>query len=412
NSLLCRLRRWQAGLAALFLFCAASAGAGEASRFLLVFETSPAVKKSLPATRQILEKLFAGNLQGEIQDNDDLAVWTVDQSLHPGSFPLASWDPDDAEVLRGRLNEFLGQQKFTRGASLAALQPLLNRVVKNSERLTVLIFCDSQSPLLGTPYDHGVNQIITNATARTKASVRTPFVLVLRSYHGEYLGCSVNRGLPLNFPKFPPPPKPQPLVQVTPTPMPLTPAPGPAAATPPPKSVAVPAPVVTPVPALIIIGTNFSTNIAAATKSIPVPVPAPPPAPVVTNLPEPVPTNVAVVTATNPPTVATPTEPVKPAPKPAPAPVVLEKTSAAPAVATAPAPTAPVAPSTRSSSVASNAVPATASAEQGSLLPWLVAGGVLVVVVVVALTAVLRSRRARGSLITSSMQNDPRLPRK
>src|ERR1039457_1085065 len=72
------------------------ADAPEPGRFLLVFETSPALKKNLPAVRQTLNVLFASNLQNEMQENDDLAVWTADQDLHTGTFPLASWSPADA----------------------------------------------------------------------------------------------------------------------------------------------------------------------------------------------------------------------------------------------------------------------------------------------------------------------------
>src|ERR1017187_103602 len=208
-----------------------AADAPEPGRFLLVFETSPALKKNLPAVRQTLNVLFASNLQNEMQENDDLAVWTADQDLHTGTFPLASWSPADAVMYSARVKDFLGRQNFTRRGSLAAVQPLLNRVVKNSERLTVLIFCDGQSRLLGTPYDSGVNEIITNAGAKAKAA-QPLFVLVLRSYHGEYLGCSMNRSAPLNFPKFPPPPKPDPVTVIKPTP--------------------VAGPAVVPVPALII----------------------------------------------------------------------------------------------------------------------------------------------------------------
>ena len=200
---------WLAVMAGLLATTPAlpAADSTQPARFLLVFETSHALKKNLPAIEQEIAKLFAANFQYEIQSGDDLAVWTVDESLHTGGFPLASWTPTDAGMEAKQLDDFLDHQKFARHASLEALQPVLNRVVKNSERLTVIIFCDSQSRLTGTPYDSGVNGIITNAAAKYKGGV-APFILVLRSYQGEYLGCSVNRTSTLSFPKFPPPPAP------------------------------------------------------------------------------------------------------------------------------------------------------------------------------------------------------------
>ena len=88
-------------LAAIFLAAGAKADAPQPHRFLLVFETSPALKKTLPLVKASLDVFFSSNLQHEIQDNDDLAVWTADQDLHTGTFPLASWSPEDAAMYSG-----------------------------------------------------------------------------------------------------------------------------------------------------------------------------------------------------------------------------------------------------------------------------------------------------------------------
>ncbi len=310
-------RAWQFGvlLAAILVVAGARADASGPGRFLLVFELSPGVKKNLPLLKQTLDGLFSSNLQRELQDNDDLAVWTVDQDLHPAAFPVATWSPADAQMYSARLKDFLGRQNFSRRASLAAVQPLLNRVVKNSERLTVLIFCDDQSRLLGTPYDSGVNDIIKKASAENKNAPQL-FILVLRSYQGGYLGGSVNRSGALSFPKFPPPPKPEP------PPIVVKPAP-------------VPVPAAAPIPALIIVGTNVSTSLPAPVK------PAPEPAiiVIVTNPPAAAP--IIVVAPPPPAPVSNPPAPVPPAPVPAP---VIQKIPAPEPVAAAPAPMTPASP--------------------------------------------------------------------
>jgi len=367
--------RWSLLLTTFFFAAGARADAPAPGRFLLVFETSPGLKKNLPAVKQTLDGLFSSNLQHEMQDNDDLAVWTVDQDLHTGTFPLASWSPADAAMYSARLKEFLGRQKFTRRASLAAVQPLLNRVVKNSERLTVLIFCDGQSSLLGTPYDNGVNEIIKKAAAESKSAPRL-FILVLRSYRGEYLGGSVNRSLPLSLPRFPAPPKPEPPA--------VKPAP-------------VAAPAVAPVPALVIVGTNVGTNISVLTKPVTQPAPQ-----LATNAP-----------ATNPPASA-PKIVDAPAPSPTPvsnphatvkpAPVAMPPIAAAPAVAAAANPPA----ATNSTAVA--ATPVDTATDTGFQRLIFISGGLLVVALSLVIWLATRSRRPHGSLISRSMQDDPRQP--
>jgi hypothetical protein len=237
----------------------------------------------------------------------------------------------------------------------------------------VLIFCDGQSNLLGTPYDSGVNSIIKKAAAESKGAPGL-FVLVLRSYQGEYLGCSVNRMPgPLSIPKFPAPPKPEPPVA----------KPAPAAA-----------PAVAKVPALIIVGTNVGTNVTALTK------PAPPPA-----------TNEPAINppAAHPQTVSTPQKNPAPVsnpptpPKPAPAP---EPVATAPAIVAATNP--PTA--TNSTAIATTAADTETPSDTGFQKLIFISSGLLVVALGLVVWLVTRSRRPRGSLISSSMQDDPRLP--
>jgi hypothetical protein len=398
---------------------AQDASTNQPNRFLLVFETSTVMKKNLPTTKGILDDMFSGNIQNEMRTDDDLAVWTVDQSLHTGTFGMTSWSPDDAETYSANLSDFLSHEKYSRKASLAALQPTLNRVVKSSDRLTVIIFCDGNSRLSGTPYDDGINQIITNATSRLHGEP-TPFVVVLRAYQGTYLGCSVNRSLPLNIPKFPKPPAPKStgpqsvVVSTTPPPTPsLTPSTPPSG------------PVVTPVPALIIVGTNATTNAADALKpaesgkiTTPPPAnPAPPTASPPTSTatvktpppPEsapamPPPQMTPAVTTPPPPAAATvpptPTEPISPA----------QTSSVAPAPETAATPmtngvTEPATDTNRLTATATDQSP------DKSLRGGLIAGGAaLLLAVVIVSWLALRGRRPQGSLITSSMHDDPRLP--
>lgn len=383
-------------LAAIFLVAGGPAGAAESGRFLLVFETSPGLKKNLPLVKQMLDQLFSSNLQHEMRGNDDLAVWTVDQELHSGTFPLASWSPDDAQAYSDRLKDFLGHQKFSRHASLAAMQPLLNRVVKSSERFTVLIFCDGRSKLAGTPYDDGVNDILEKVPADGKTAPLV--IIVLRSNRGEYVGASVNRSEPLDFPQFPPPPKPEPAV-VKPAPV-VTPA-------------AVP---VAPAPDLIIVGTKVGTNPSALTGPAPQPAVQPATNPPAIVSPASPPTNPPAIA---PATVAPPaagsaivSNPPAPAgPAPAPAPAIVQKISVPEIPPPAPAIVAPAGPPSASNLNAVATAAVDTSSDTGFQRLIFIGGGLLVaaLVLVVWLLAT-RARRPRGSLISRSMQDDPRLP--
>jgi hypothetical protein len=400
---------WLAAVCALACLPGRARAQSQPDRFLFIYETSPVLKKNLPLIRDTVDGLFAGNLQNEIKTGDDLAIWTVDQAVHTGAFPLQSWSSDDAAATAEKLDDFMRHQHYTKHANLEAIQPLLNRVAHNSERLTVLIFCDSQSQLTGTPYDSGVNGILTNATARLHGE-QVPFILVLRAYHGQYLGCSVNRSGVLNFPPFPQPPAPAPAPFVK-TVMVTVPSPSSAPSSALESAPAKPAtgPVVAPVPALIIVGTNAGTNVSLLSQA---PPPAPAPRPQATNLvaapvtppaaPAPETTPAAPV-AVNPPRVPTPVTP----PPAVPAHVVPSP------VAATPPPAVPVAtppPAEPAATAVGAAKTEPTPPDTGYFVPLVLGGGALIVAIALVVGFVVRARRPRGSLITSSMQDDPRRP--
>lgn len=234
------------------------------NRLLLVFNTSSDMKRRLPAVRIALETLLATSLEGQLHAGDTVGVWTLDQELHTGQFPLQRWDPADAAMIVSNISNFISKQRFRKTTDFDALVPLMTQLVQGSERLTVVLFCDGNGTMRGTPYDAGVNQVFQqNRKEREKS--RAPIILVFRAQLGQYVGCAASfPPQSLNLPVFPPLPPP-----------PAPPAPA--------KAVAAPAPrPATPVPPLIIIGPK-----PGASASVPPagPPPAKPPAAVSNNVP-------------------------------------------------------------------------------------------------------------------------------
>jgi hypothetical protein len=237
------------------------------NRLLLIFDTSADMKKRLPAVRVGLSEALATSLRGALQPGDSSGVWTFDEQLHAGQYPLQIWQPEKAADISSNIIEFVAKQPYSKTTSFAVLQSALNRVVVNSERLTVLIFCDGETDISGTPFDTGINQIFQKRRADQKKA-KQPFIVIFRAQLGEYAGCTVNfPPLPVNYPSFPPLPPP-----------PAPPEPVPDQTPPPPPVV---------LPPLIIVGTNVGTNF-----------PPPEPKPDPTN-PPPVQTNIISAPPTN-----------------------------------------------------------------------------------------------------------------
>ncbi len=253
------------------------------SRFLFIFDTSKNMKPRLEALQKCLNILLATSLGGQMHAGDSMGVWTFNQALQTKGFPLQNWNPDNAVSIASNMVKFVGAQHYGKSTHFEVLQPSLNRVVQNSERLTVLIFCDGEGKISGTPYDDAINQMLQEKLAEQK-NARQPLVIVLRSQLGQFVAANI--GLPpqmVSIPGFPP--------------LPLPPPPAPTPTNPPP-----PAPMIVGQP-IIIIGKKPTASVPPPATNPPPPVvapvvptnaPAPSTNPVVVKIVEPTPTNLPV----------------------------------------------------------------------------------------------------------------------
>ena len=347
----------------LAIFLTATARADE-QRWLLVFNTSAAMKKRLPAVEASVKTLLESSANGKISPGDGLAVWVFDETLRTRQFPNLEWNPQQSASVTSNLITFLRSQKFSGNTKFDALKTNINWVVAHSERLTILIFCDGADAIHWTPYDEGINNTFAQTAAERKKS-QQPFVLLLRSQQGKFIGATVNYPPgALNVPTFPLLPR-ELKPAITNTPPPAPPAP--------------PQPVVTAAPPLIIVGTHVSTNADDVPKEV-----SPATNPLVITVPK-----------TNPPT---------------PPPVV----KVAPPTLTPTNSPAPVAVATNVA-IVTNAIPATTNERQpthSSVLSIFAVACLILLAGIVGLLFFGRPRPPRGSLITSSMQDEVRPPDK
>jgi hypothetical protein len=355
--------RWQflcaLAVAALTLVSRAQTETESApERWLFIFDTSSAMKKRLPAVDIALKNMLVNSISQQLHVGDSVAAWTFDEKLRAGEFPLIEWQPQVASQIESNLVTYIRKQHYAGTTKFATIIPSLNSVIKSSERLTILIFCDGMDPIIGTPYNNDINQIFLASHDERKKS-KQPFIVLLRTQNGEFVGGAVS--FPpnaLNLPRFPPLPEPEPI-------------PEPVNSAPPP--VVVPKPIYT-APPLIIVGTNVSTNAANL-----------PPINSITAHAE---TNLATSNATLPPagnflaSMQTPNGSSSPAAKAnGVRPVLVE-------LPTAPQPV-----------------------DQGAKILLFIGGGFFFAAVALVIILALAMRhRPRGSLISSSMHHDPRQP--
>ena len=363
-------------LVVLLLFAVVAAAAEpQERRWLFVFGTSSAMKKRLPEVEAQIKTLLVGT-NSIFAPGDSLGIWTFGDKLQLGQFPLTTWSRERSVALATNLTTFLRKQRFAGSDNLDALQPTLNRIVEDSERLTVVIFCDGTETINWTPYDKGINDALRQAVADRKKTL-PPVLVLLRTQMGKYVGATVNvPPMTVNAPPFPLLPREQKPVVVAapPVSVPVV-----------PKIIAAP---------LIIVGTRVSTNANDLTN------------PVVVPTAETHSTNHPKITATvvrQPLSSGTETSSVASAKTNEPIKNTVTNVAAHSMTA-----------ETAVTNVATNAVAVAGATPSGDrLAKWLVyVGGALLLAAAGGIIFLLRPRRApMSSLITSSMQDNYQPPK-
>ncbi|MGP8021925.1 MAG: hypothetical protein ACLPRE_13210, partial [Limisphaerales bacterium] len=103
--------------AGLFLAAAVPAqpAAGSVdSRFLLIFDSSSAMKARVPATQYAVERLFFAMMNGQLQSGDTIGVWAFDRKLSKGGFPLQGWLPQNAAIIASNITNFVRLQHYSK----------------------------------------------------------------------------------------------------------------------------------------------------------------------------------------------------------------------------------------------------------------------------------------------------------
>jgi len=437
-----------------------SAKTTPSDRCLLIVDTSRTMKRRAAATLKIVQALIASGLNGQLRSGDTVGLWTFNETLQAGRFPLQTWSPKVRSDVAARALAFLKVQKYEKHASFDKVVPALAYVVRHSERITVILISGGEEKVRGTPFDERIAEFYEEWRDQ-QAKARMPFVTVLRGQNGQLVDLALNTPpWPLQIPK---PPQDHPTAKRAETPPQEISQNAQTSAVPPlivsskkPRPLEAPAPKPAPptaprkAPALST-SAALGTNLASLTTTTPRPpanrTPQVQPGPVTPRVlpiqpsPKPTPPPPRLATpkaqAANAPP-AKPVEPIAPAPKaetpvasvgttqPAPAtkgpsqPAAATELTPAPAIPPLPAAEAHPAPNAKTIAGSPRPAPPTSTnppAQTGVATPaegfafrnplWIV---VPLVAVFAAVLVLIRLRRVRsmshGSLITRSYERD------
>ena len=135
--------------------------------------------------------LLASGLSGQARRGDSIGVWTFNEELYAGLLPVQQWSTNSQKAIADRIVGFITAQKLEKGTRFDKVLPALDRVVKNSPFITVIIVCLGDEDIHGTPFDHRISEFFRTWHLQQQ-DAGTPFVIALRAQNGKFVDCAMN----------------------------------------------------------------------------------------------------------------------------------------------------------------------------------------------------------------------------
>jgi hypothetical protein len=194
------------------------------NRYLLVVETSAATANRVDGICEAVQGALVSGMKGQLHSGDTLGLWTFNQDLSTGKFPLQTWTPEADQTVRAAVLKHLRQQRCAKRPLLDPVMVALKQVILDSDFLTVVLITSGQAPIRGTPFDQKINEIF-NDWGQKQQDARMPMLTVLRAKKGRITDYRISAApFPIEMPPLPAELDPRALAQkATPVPKPQAP---------------------------------------------------------------------------------------------------------------------------------------------------------------------------------------------
>jgi hypothetical protein len=155
------------------------------NRFLIIAETSSPMEKRAAGLGGTIDQLLRSGMRGQARPGDTIGIWTYNDTLNAGEFPLQTWSKDAGKHISSGVLAFLADQKCSKQPRFDCVLPTLLPIVKDSDFITVIIIFSGVSPIKGTPYDKEIAQAVA-AWRGEQQKAHMPIVVALRAAHGTF----------------------------------------------------------------------------------------------------------------------------------------------------------------------------------------------------------------------------------
>jgi hypothetical protein len=168
-----------------------AAPAGVSSRYLLIVETSRAMQPRAAGVQRAVRDLLTSGMGGQLRRGDTLGVWSYNQSLYAGKFPLQKWSAETKDEITGNIVSFIAGQTYEKKADFNQVLPALEKLVTGSDYLTIIFVTEGEQKITGTPFNNQINQFF-QLWRDQQRKAQMPFLTILRASHGEITHYALN----------------------------------------------------------------------------------------------------------------------------------------------------------------------------------------------------------------------------
>src|SRR5215831_16924462 len=109
-------------------------------RYLLIFETTRTMRPRIEGVLKTVQSLLGSSMSGQLRAGDTLGLWTFNESLNTGRFPLQAWSLEDADAITGRVLTFVKAQACEQQAQLEPILFAVRSLIEKSDHITVILF--------------------------------------------------------------------------------------------------------------------------------------------------------------------------------------------------------------------------------------------------------------------------------
>ena len=186
-------------------------------RVLFIVETSKEMKDSSAAGLKLISTLVESGMAGLLSEGDSFGVWTFNENVSIGRYPMERWSTNESAELAQRLTGFLKAQKLEKTPKIEPVLAPLASVIRHSPMLMIVMVTSGKTPMAGSQWDDEINAYYREHVKDFQKK-KLPFVTIFLARDGKLQRHSVSAAAgDVKIPKPPPEPPKKPQTTAAPT---------------------------------------------------------------------------------------------------------------------------------------------------------------------------------------------------